>query len=217
MRPFLTLHDPKQAGLYYEDGRWTQDTFYSLLDGLAQTQPGALALRDGRVSLSWSQLKGKVDSLAALYRSHGLVPGDRVSIWMSNKAESVIAFLACSREGLACNPSLHRTYTCQEIVELLERLSTRILITEQGWGADRDACDFDAMLGELPSLKAMYTTETLPLDGDPENVPPQRRPGYGELPRLHIRNHRNAEMRHAFSEHTVVEWSGNCRVLGLRQ
>lgn len=163
MRPFLTLHTPQLARDYYGDGRWAADTFFSLLDGLAKSRPDAPALRDGRVSLNWLELKKSVDSVAAAYRAHGLVPGDRVSIWMSNKVECIIAFLACSREGLACNPSLHRTYTCQEVVDLMARLNTRILISEEGWGADRDAVDFNAMLAELPFLEASFTLETLPI------------------------------------------------------
>ena len=30
-------------------------------------------------------------------------------------------FLACSRQGYVCNPSLHRNYTVAEILELLTR------------------------------------------------------------------------------------------------
>ena len=45
-------------------------------------------------------------------------------------------FLACSRAGIACNPSLHRTYTSGEVVQLLDRLQSRIVLTRHGWGAD---------------------------------------------------------------------------------
>ena len=71
-------------------------------------------------------------------------------------------FLACAREGLACNPSLHRTFTCAEIGLLLERLRARALLTEPGWGADRTRADFDAVLAGVASLKAVYAPESLP-------------------------------------------------------
>ena len=66
----------------------------------------------------------------------GVAAGDRVSIWSDNRLEAVAMFLACSRSGIACNPSLHRTYTSGEIVQLLDRLQSRILLTRHGWGAD---------------------------------------------------------------------------------
>ncbi|WP_192179094.1 class I adenylate-forming enzyme family protein [Mesorhizobium amorphae] len=162
MRPFLTLHHPAVARQYYEDGLWQSDTFYSLLCRNAQERPDDLALQDGRKSLSWAEVLAQVDGVAADLRIYGLVRGDRVSIWMSNKVEAVILFLACAREGFACNPSLHRTYTCAEVGALMERVSARVLLTENGWGADRSTTRFDAVLAGVRSLKMVYTPESFP-------------------------------------------------------
>ena len=165
MRPFLTLHDPQQARAYYTNGLWTSDTFYSLMAAWAKTHPKDPALRDARLQLTWSELKSWVDGVAADFKAQGLVAGDRVSLWMSSRAEAVVVFLACSREGFACNPSLHQTYTCQEIVELLTRLKTSAFVTEPGWGADRDKIDLDTALNGLPFLRKIYTPATLPKAG----------------------------------------------------
>jgi acyl-CoA synthetase len=162
MRPFLTIHHPASAKQYYERGLWRDDTFYSLLTRHAAERPDAIALQDGRRRLSWLQLRKWVDGVAADLREYGLVGGDRVSIWMSNRAEAVVMFLACAREGLACNPSLHKTYTCAEVGELLSALSARAFLTEPGWGADRSHADLDSVLVQIPSLKAVYTPEAFP-------------------------------------------------------
>lgn len=162
MRPFLTIHHPASAKRYYERGLWRADTFYSLLVQHAAERPDAIALQDGQRTLSWSQLRQWVDGVAADLREYGLVGGDRVSIWMSNRAETIVMFLACAREGLACNPSLHKTYTCGEVVELLSSLSARAFLTEPGWGADRSQVDLDAMLVRIPSLKVVYTPQGFP-------------------------------------------------------
>lgn len=162
MRPFLTIHHPAKAQQYYASGLWGRDTFYGLLARHAAERPDAIALQDGRCALSWRELRQMVDGVAADLREYGLVAGDRVSIWMSNRVEAVVMFLACAREGLACNPSLHKTYTCAEICELLTSLSARALLTEPGWGADRAQVDLDAMLVRIPSLKAVYTPEAFP-------------------------------------------------------
>lgn len=171
MRPFLTLHHPAAAARYYEQGLWRSETFYALAARHAQGRPDAIAVQDGRRALSWRELIRWVDGVAADLRTYGLVGGDRVSIWMSNRIEAIVTFLACSREGFACNPSLHRTYTCAEIGQLLSRLSARALITEPGWGADRARADFDAVLAGVPTLKVVYTPESFPAPA-PNKTPP---------------------------------------------
>ena len=163
MKPFLTLHDPAAARDYYDQGLWQADTFYGLMAAQAEKRPEAKALRDGRQTLDWQTLKARVDAMADALHDAGIHAGDRISIWMSNRLEVVTTFLACSREGIACNPSLHRSYTCGEIVDLLTELQARALITEEGWGADRKSHDFDGMLEALPFLKRVFKPDAFPM------------------------------------------------------
>lgn len=162
MRPFLTLHSPADSRRYYRQGLWRDETLYGLLSKHADERPGDIALQDGRRAVTWSDLRGWVNGVAGNLREFGLTGGDRVSIWMSNRVEAIVMFMACAREGIACNPSLHKTFTCAEIIDLLSSLSARALLTEAGWGADRARVDLDAMLVKLPHLKMVYTPETLP-------------------------------------------------------
>lgn len=162
MSPYLTLHDPAKAAAWYEEGLWREDTFYALLARHAAACPEAPALRDATRVLSWSTLKARVDAFADDLAETGIVAGERVSLWMGDRAEAVIAFLGCNRQGVACNPSLHRSYTCGEIVDLLTELQAVAIVTEEGWGADRDDKPFDSMLAELPFLKKVYTQENFP-------------------------------------------------------
>lgn len=163
MRPFLTLHNPLHAQEYYRAGLWTRDTFYSLLAGHAAQHPEQKALRDGQMQLSWIALKARVDAFADDLAANGIGAGDRVSLWMSNRAEAVIAFLGCAREGVACNPSLHKSHTCGEVIDLLRELQAKALVTETGWGADRAEKNFEEMLAEVVSLKKIYTPESFPM------------------------------------------------------
>ena len=176
MRPFLTLHDPATARAYYAAGLWRNQTFYSLLADQADRAPDRSALRDGRTSLNWISLKTRVDAMADDLADQGIVAGDRISVWMSNRVEAIVAFLACSREGIACNPSLHRSYTCGEIVELLSELRSKALVTEAGWGADRASKDFDAMLAALPFPVKVYTPERMPSAAPQPSPPPHANP-----------------------------------------
>ncbi len=165
MRAFLTLHDPARAAAYYDSGVWTADTFYSLLADHARQRPDAPALRDRYRAVDWGTLKAWTDAMAADLRAQGLVQGDRVCIWMSNRIEAVVAFLACSREGYACNPSLHRTYTSGDVLGLLQRLEARALVTEPGWGADPGGANVEALLAGAGSLRKVYTPDDFPQPG----------------------------------------------------
>ena len=171
MRPFLTLHHPAQALRYYEQGRWRADTFYALLARHAAERPLAVALQDGRRALSWAGLRRWVDAAGADFRARGLVGGDRLSLWMSNRAEAIVSFLACAREGLACNPSLHRSHSWREVGNLLERLSARGLVAEPDWGAARTPGDTDNLAAKVSSLKAVYDLERFPSAGDNGQAP----------------------------------------------
>src|SRR5215470_71123 len=171
MRPFLTLHHPAEARRYYAAGRWREETCYALLARHAGERPAAIALKDGRRALSWAELKAWVDGVGADLRRRGLVPGDRVSIFLSNRAEAVVTFLAAAREGLACNPSLHKSYGWRDIGQLVARLGASALITEPGWGADRGAVDLEREAANIAGLKVLYTPDRFPDPGANASAP----------------------------------------------
>ena len=171
MRPFLTLHHPAAAARHYADGTWRRDTFYSLMRGHADRNPDRLALNDGRHRLTWAQLASWVDGMAADLHRQGIERGDRVSLWLGNRAEVVVAFLACCRNGVACNPSLHRTYTSTDIVALLDRLRAKALLTEAGWGADAAGADTMAVLKGAASVRRIYTPADFPKPGAADVAP----------------------------------------------
>ena len=171
MRPFLTLHSPKISRLYYERGYWREETLYGLLAHHASARPDAHALRDGRERLTWSQVLARVDGIAAALASAGLEAGDRVSLWTDNRLEGVVVALACFRSAIACNPSLHRTYTSSEIVALLDRLKSRVLYTVEGWGADGRPHEISTRLKASTSLRAIWSPGHIPPAGGAPPAP----------------------------------------------
>jgi len=152
----LTRHDPAEAQIFHANGTWGDETHYRLLAKNAAARPNAFALRDGARRLTWSELVHWVDVMSADLAAQGLRANDRVSLWASNRIESVVMYLACSRNGYACNPSLHRTYTVDEISSLLDRLSTKAILVEEGWGADVSRHDPFEALGSLPAMRKVY-------------------------------------------------------------
>jgi acyl-CoA synthetase len=163
----LTLHDPATAARYYAEGLWCRDTFYTLLQDHAAERPEAFALRDVTRRLTWTELLAAVDAVAADLDAAGLKRGERVAVWLPNRVEAVTVFLACSRQGYVCNPSLHQNYTVAEIILLLERTNAAALFAQPGYGADARTADIFAAAAALPSLRRVYTLGDGPASATP--------------------------------------------------
>jgi acyl-CoA synthetase len=165
----LTLLDPREAARHYASGAWRDDTLYSLLARHAAARPSAPALRDARVRLSWRELLAWVDALAQALHAAGVRRGQRVAVWLPSRAESVVALLACSRNGYVCNPSLHQNYTGAEIVQLLERTRAAALVMQSGYGAGAAQA--------LPPMKAVFDVGgSFPAPGAACRLPPETNP-----------------------------------------
>jgi acyl-CoA synthetase len=178
----LTLHDPAAARRYYEAGLWRADTLYTLLRRHAAARPDDFALRDATRRLNWRALLGLVDAVAADLDAAGLKRGERVAVWLPNRVEAVVVFLACTRQGYVCNPSLHQNYTVAEIVGLLARTRAAALFAQPGYGADARSADIFAAIADLPSLRRVYTLGDGPANAAafPYQPPPCPPPEAGE-------------------------------------
>jgi acyl-CoA synthetase len=161
MSTILTLQDVERARDFYDRGLWRSDTLYHLLRASAARAPDRFALRDTNSRLTFRAALEWVDAVAQDLHDAGIRPGDRVSIWLPNRVETALVFLACSRMGYVGNTSLHRDYTCKEIVALLERAGSAAFFAQPGHGADADRNDIFTMLGALPRLKKVYRLDPL--------------------------------------------------------
>jgi len=168
MTTLLTLHSPRQAAEYYRTGVWQGDTLYTRLAHHARTRPDDFALRDAACRLTWRALAQWVDTLAAQLDAQGVRRGDRVCVWLPNRVEAVVVFLACSRNGYVCNPSLHQNYTVAEIVTLMQRLSATVLFAQSGYGADARTADIFASAMAVESLRHVYRLD--PRDDAPASA-----------------------------------------------
>jgi acyl-CoA synthetase len=153
----LSLLSPRDSRRYYEQGVWRSDTFYSLLSRHAAARPRDYALRDARVRLTWGELLTWVETVAERLHLDGVRRGQRVSVWLPSRVESVVTLLACARNGYICSPSLHQNYTVAEIVQLLERSRSVVVVMQPGHGADADQADVAVAAQLLPFMKAVYS------------------------------------------------------------
>src|SRR5688572_6202048 len=161
MNTILTLLDFEKARKFYAQGFWRSDTLYTLLRIWAEKTPDGFAVRDVNARLTFRETLDWVDSVAQEMHEAGIRAGDRVSIWLPSRIETVLIFLACSRMGYVCNTSLHRDYTSPEIIALLKRAGSAAFIAQPGYGADASKHDVFRMLSELQKLKKVYRLDPL--------------------------------------------------------
>ena len=152
----LTLLSAELIKQYYAAGHWRDDTMYSLVRDHARRTPQKPALRDRFRRVGYAALIEAADVLAADLAARGVKPGERVAVWLPSRIESVVALLACSRNGYVCCPSLHRDHTTAEIVELLRRTRAAAFIGQAGYGADAVRRDIFAELDGIETLKQVH-------------------------------------------------------------
>lgn len=146
---------------YTAQGFWRSDTIYALAKGHAERAPDSFAVRDRFRRITYRQLIDAADALATDLRRRGVEPGQRIAVWVPSRIESVVALLACSRDGTICCPSLHRDHTTGEVIELLQRMNAAALIVQDGYGADAAKRDLAVALRNVPTLRHVYALEPL--------------------------------------------------------
>ncbi len=99
------------------------------LDVLAGHPDGDVALIEpgGGGTVTYGQLRERVDALARELAGHGVGPGDTVAFSLPNGAAIVTAFLAVVRAGAAAAP-LNPAYTAGEFHSYLSDLAPRALL-----------------------------------------------------------------------------------------
>lgn len=167
--PLMTLHNPTTARAFYDRGLWRDETLYMAMARHAAERPDDYALRDRRHRLTWSQLRTWVDAVAADLHASGLAEGDRVAIWLPTRAEALVMFLACSRNGYVGVLSLHQNHTVSEAMTLMERCGTKAFAGQPGYGADAAANDVFPRLAALGTMRRVYALDSL--DGQPAPRP----------------------------------------------
>jgi len=149
----LSLLGTEQIKTFYAAGHWRDETIYACTLIQARARPGNFAIRDGKHRLTYASLVAAADTLAARLHEAGVLAGQRVGLWTSSRVETAIVWLACSRNGYVCCPSLHRDHTVADVHALMQRVRAAAFIGERGWGADADRHDIFERVGTLDSVK----------------------------------------------------------------
>src|SRR5664280_115907 len=130
----LSLLSADSIRNYYQSGFWRDETIYALVRKHALKFPSKFAVRDRFQCMTYGELITAADHLADDLARHGVRPGQRVLLWLPTRIESILALLACSRNGCVWCPSPHRNHTVAEVVSLIERTRAAALIFQPGYG-----------------------------------------------------------------------------------
>jgi amino acid adenylation domain-containing protein/thioester reductase-like protein len=108
---------------------------HELFEEQARRTPDNLALRDDSISLTYGELDGLADRLAAYLGKRGIGPDEPVGVYMERRAEYVVACLAAMKAGGAYLV-LELAYPPSLLADVVADASPRIVLTQERY-ADR--------------------------------------------------------------------------------
>src|SRR5215216_7737130 len=113
----------------------------------------AIRTKDDAVSLTWSQLRDRVDALAGGLAGLGVRRGDSVALMLGNRPEFHIADLAAMTLG-ATPFSIYPTFTPQQIAYVVGDAGARVAIVEAAYLET-----FQAARADLPNLETVIVVD----------------------------------------------------------
>ncbi len=128
-------------------------------------------------TLTFSELKNQVASVAAFLKAQGVEKGDRVAAIMPNVPETIVAMLATTSIGAVWS-SASPDFGEQGILDRFGQIAPKILIATDGYfygGKTFDTCEkLQGIVNKLSSLKAVilvpYVADLSPCDLSLETV-----------------------------------------------
>ena len=94
----------------------------------ARRHPGAAAVEDGTLSMTFRELEVASLDAAAAFMASGVGHGDRVAIWAPNQAAWIVAAIGAQTAGAAIIP-LNPRLKGREAGDILRRSRARVLVT----------------------------------------------------------------------------------------
>ena len=108
--------------------------FAQFLEMHARGAPDALAIVDRRVRLSHAELNDACNRFANVLGRHGIAGGDRVAIYLPNRAEMAIALIGCMKAGVVAAPLNWRAQG-SDLRAIIDHCQPSALVTTEERGA----------------------------------------------------------------------------------
>jgi acyl-CoA synthetase (AMP-forming)/AMP-acid ligase II len=101
---------------------------HRIADAALRQSPDKTAIRCGSQRLTYAMFVAAADHLAADLVRRGCRRGDRVALWLPNRAEALVAYFACFRAGLIA-VALDFRYRPDEVAYCLDRAGATVIVT----------------------------------------------------------------------------------------
>ena len=168
----MRVHDAARTRDYRARGWWGDTRLHDLLDRNARAVPGREALVDppnlAQVTgdepqrLSWAEVAGRVERLAATLLALGLRKDDVVVVQMANTHELPCVYLACARLGVVASPVVAQGRD-HELGHALGRTGAVALIVSARIGAHDHAAMAAALAPRHPGVRQVLAFGRGPL------------------------------------------------------
>lgn len=104
-------------------------TLDQVLSRSATLHPHRLAVLDGQISRTFSELEAEVATLSEKLRTHGILPGDRVIVSVSTGLSGIVILYALSRVGAVSVP-INEFWTAIEVESVVRRSQATCAIAD---------------------------------------------------------------------------------------
>jgi len=95
----------------------------------AAAQPDAVAIEHLDETITYGELDRRANALAALLREHGVVPGDRVALFVQRSIPMVVGLLATLKVGAAYVPQHVGVAPDAQLRHVIATAGTRVILT----------------------------------------------------------------------------------------
>jgi acyl-CoA synthetase (AMP-forming)/AMP-acid ligase II len=160
----MRVHDAARTREHRARGWWGDTRLHDLLDRNARAVPGREALVDppnlAQVTgdepqrLSWAEVAGHVERLAATLLALGLRKDDVVVVQMANTHELLCVYLACARLGVVASPIVAQGRE-HELGHAIDRTGAVALIVTARIGVHDHAAMAAALAARHASVRAV--------------------------------------------------------------
>ncbi|HEX6047828.1 MAG TPA: AMP-binding protein, partial [Gemmatimonadaceae bacterium] len=108
-------------------------TIHELIEAEAKRSPNAVAVTDGRTSMTYCELDNRAEAVALRLRASGVEPGTRVGVFAGKSAALVVAILGVLKSGGAYVP-LDVEYPADRLRFMIEDASLTTFVVEASAG-----------------------------------------------------------------------------------
>ncbi len=160
-----TVHDrysDAEIVRYYDEGLWTQDTLFGIVEARAAERPDKVFGTDSTTTLTYAELRDRARALAVGLRRRGIGPGDRVVVQIPSWTEFFVIAAALARIGAVTVPVMP-IYRDDEVGFIVETSGAKAAFTALTYRR----FDHARMFAELAaSSTTLETVIVLRPDGD---------------------------------------------------